>query len=226
MIGQHVPFQWTGTCSLAQSLVYRREQLFDRYAALREPLLAAVAHQRLQGCPIAFDAVRPVVLAHQRLGGLDFRDQPRQRNRQDHGFRKLRGGARLRFAERVVQASGHPRLAIEELAAREGIDLAQSYAYSDSESDLPMLQTVGHPVAVNPDAALARVARESNMDAIRYESVRDPEHGAALAVLRPSCFKPRKPLEQHTWFLTVRRAAVIWQREGETFEFDAGAWRQ
>jgi hypothetical protein len=56
--------------------------------------------------------------------------------------------------------------------------------------------------------------------------VRDPEHGAAVAVIRPSCFKPRKPLEQHTWFLTVRRTVVIWQREGETFEFDAGGWRQ
>ena len=44
--------------------------------------------------------------------------------------------------------------AMRELAAREGIDLAASYAYSDSESDLPMLRAVGHPVAVNPDAAL------------------------------------------------------------------------
>ena len=44
--------------------------------------------------------------------------------------------------------------AIRELAEREGIDLAESYAYSDSESDLPMLRAVGHPVAVNPDAEL------------------------------------------------------------------------
>src|SRR3712207_177261 len=39
--------------------------------------------------------------------------------------------------------------AIRELAEAEGIDLAASYAYSDSESDLPMLRAVGHPVAVN-----------------------------------------------------------------------------
>ena len=70
----------------------------------------------------------------------------------------------------------------------------------------------------------ARMAREAAIDAIRYESVRDPRHGAAVAVLRPSCFKPRKPLEQHTWFLTVRRSAVIWQREGQNFEFDADGW--
>ena len=40
---------------------------------------------------------------------------------------------------------------LRELAAREHIDLAASHAYSDSESDLPMLRAVGHPVVVNPD---------------------------------------------------------------------------
>jgi hypothetical protein len=83
-----------------------------------------------------------------------------------------------------------------------------------------------HPDDYGPSQGFARVAQEAAIDAIRYESVRDPEHGAAVAVLRPSCFKPRKLLEQQTWFLTVRRAAVVWQREGETFEFDAGAWRR
>ncbi len=83
-----------------------------------------------------------------------------------------------------------------------------------------------HPSDYSPTQQIARVAHEAGIDAIRYESVRDPEHGAAVAVLRPACFKPRKLLEQSTWFLTVRRAAVIWQREGETFEFDATAWHQ
>ena len=72
----------------------------------------------------------------------------------------------------------------------------------------------------------AAPACDPAVDAIRYESVRDPEHGAAVAVLQPSCFKPHQPLEQHTWFLTVRRSAVFWQREGRTFEFDAGNWRR
>ncbi len=48
--------------------------------------------------------------------------------------------------------------AIRELARWEGFDLDQCWAYSDSASDLPMLQAVGHPVAVNPDAKLERVA--------------------------------------------------------------------
>ena len=60
-------------------------------------------------------------------------------------------------------------MAMRELAEREGIDLAESYAYSDSESDLPMLRAVGHPVAVNPDGELARVAREEGWDVMRFE---------------------------------------------------------
>jgi HAD superfamily hydrolase (TIGR01490 family) len=48
--------------------------------------------------------------------------------------------------------------AIKELAASEGYDLDRCYAYSDSATDLPMLRTVGHPHAVNPDRALRREA--------------------------------------------------------------------
>jgi HAD superfamily hydrolase (TIGR01490 family) len=59
--------------------------------------------------------------------------------------------------------------AIRELAVREGIDLAASWAYSDSESDLPMLRAVGHPVAVNPDTELARVAREEGWEVMRFD---------------------------------------------------------
>jgi len=50
--------------------------------------------------------------------------------------------------------------AMADLAARKGIDLAGSWAYSDSYTDLPMLEAVGHPVAVNPDRLLARTARD------------------------------------------------------------------
>jgi HAD superfamily hydrolase (TIGR01490 family) len=49
---------------------------------------------------------------------------------------------------------------IEELAARDGVNLAASYAYSDSATDVPMLEAVGHPVAVNPDRGLRRIARQ------------------------------------------------------------------
>jgi HAD superfamily hydrolase (TIGR01490 family) len=59
--------------------------------------------------------------------------------------------------------------AIRQMAEREGYDLAESWAYSDSESDLPMLRVVGHPVAVNPDAELARVAREEGWEIMRFD---------------------------------------------------------
>jgi phosphoserine phosphatase len=49
--------------------------------------------------------------------------------------------------------------AMTELANWNGYELDQCYAYSDSASDLPMLEAVGHPVAVNPDARLERHAR-------------------------------------------------------------------
>ena len=58
---------------------------------------------------------------------------------------------------------------IRELAAAEAIDLRASYAYSDSESDLPMLRLVGHPVAVNPDAELERVATDEGWEILRFE---------------------------------------------------------
>ncbi len=55
------------------------------------------------------------------------------------------------------------------VAAREGIDLAASYAYSDSATDLPMLECVGHPVAVNPDRELLRAAREKGWEVRTFQ---------------------------------------------------------
>jgi len=54
--------------------------------------------------------------------------------------------------------------AIRDLAERVGIDLEGSYAYSDSISDLPMLEAVGHPVAVNPDKDLRKEAETRGWD--------------------------------------------------------------
>ncbi|MGI8904696.1 MAG: HAD family hydrolase [Solirubrobacteraceae bacterium] len=73
-------------------------------------------------------------------------------------------------------------LAIRELARREGLDLESCYAYSDSESDLPMLHAVGRPVAVNPDRELARVAREEGWEVLRLDRLgRRLKTAAALA---------------------------------------------
>jgi HAD superfamily hydrolase (TIGR01490 family) len=58
--------------------------------------------------------------------------------------------------------------AMRELAAAQGIDLASSYAYSDSYTDVPMLETVGHPVVVNPDRVLSRLARDRGWEARQF----------------------------------------------------------
>ena len=50
--------------------------------------------------------------------------------------------------------------AIRDLAQRRGYDLTRSYAYSDSVTDVHMLEAVGHPHAVNPDKDLRRIARD------------------------------------------------------------------
>ncbi len=50
---------------------------------------------------------------------------------------------------------------IRDYAAQEGIDLAQSCAFSDSSADVPMLSSVGHPVATNPTRRLRRIALEN-----------------------------------------------------------------
>jgi HAD superfamily hydrolase (TIGR01490 family) len=60
-------------------------------------------------------------------------------------------------------------VAMRAFAAEHGIDLAASYAYSDSVSDLPMLRAVGHPVVVNPDPPLAELAREEGWQTMRFE---------------------------------------------------------
>jgi len=83
----------------------------------------------------------------------------------------------------------HKAEAIRDLADREHIDLGASYAYSDSITDLPMLEAVGHPVAVNPDKDLARIAAEHEWDVREFRRpvrLRDrvpvPPAGPTIAV--------------------------------------------
>src|SRR3546814_6783909 len=67
--------------------------------------------------------------------------------------------------------------AIRELAESEGYDLAHCYAYSDSVTDAPMLGTVGHPFAVNPDKDLRKLAVENEWP------IRSEEHTSELQSL-------------------------------------------
>ena len=87
------------------------------------------------------------------------RPAPRRRRGHRHPGRARRRRPLLRRTERYVYGP-EKEVAILEVAARDGLDLAHSWAYSDSATDVPMLSAVGHPVAVNPDRELAKVAKE------------------------------------------------------------------
>ncbi|MBO0827715.1 MAG: HAD-IB family hydrolase [Streptosporangiales bacterium] len=62
--------------------------------------------------------------------------------------------------------------AVRELAEREGLDLSRCTAYSDSINDLPMLQVVGRPVAVNPDNPLSEYARDNGWPIYDFRTTR------------------------------------------------------
>jgi HAD superfamily hydrolase (TIGR01490 family) len=77
--------------------------------------------------------------------------------------------------------------AMKELAAEHGYDLAASHAYSDSITDLPMLEAVGHPTVVNPDRGLRALALERGWPVLEFTrpvSLRSrfQPSGAAVAV--------------------------------------------
>jgi len=82
------------------------------------------------------------------------------------------GDGRLtgRIEEPFVYAEGKV-VAMSHFAGEHGVDLSESWAYSDSASDLPMLRAVGNPVAVNPDRELAEVAAAEGWRVMRFEKL-------------------------------------------------------
>lgn len=87
-----------------------------------------------------------------------------------------------RLAEPFCYGEGKAT-AISKLAAAKGYDLALSYAYSDSISDLPMLEMVGHPVAVNPDRALESVAYHRGWPIVEFSRTAKRVIGTTTAVV-------------------------------------------
>jgi HAD superfamily hydrolase (TIGR01490 family) len=57
---------------------------------------------------------------------------------------------------------------VRQLAEAENLDLTASTAYSDSHTDVPFLEAVGHPVAANPDKELRRIARERGWPILEF----------------------------------------------------------
>jgi HAD superfamily hydrolase (TIGR01490 family) len=61
---------------------------------------------------------------------------------------------------------------VHEMAVEKGIDLHRSFAYSDSVNDLPLLEMVGHPVAMNPDHRLRAIARRRGWQILDFRTAR------------------------------------------------------
>ena len=114
-------------------------------------------------------------------------------------------GERRYTGEMAVYAYGpYKAEIIRRLAETDDIDLAGSYAYSDSYTDIPMLEAVGHPVAVNPDRVLLKAARERDWE------VRSFVHPVRLRDRMPA---PRAgPTAAVGVIATVAVSGVIWWR--------------
>jgi HAD superfamily hydrolase (TIGR01490 family) len=95
--------------------------------------------------------------------------------------------------------------AMHELAERHGWDLADCYAYTDSHTDLPMLEAVGHPYAVNPDRGLRREAVEREWPVLEFE------HPVPLRSRFPRLSAPSKPVAAGIAGAAVVVAAAGWR---------------
>jgi HAD superfamily hydrolase (TIGR01490 family) len=134
---------------------------------LRDDALEMFHHLLLvKSFPAGFARVRAHrALGHRTVlitGALDFVVEPLRPLFDEVVCAQLGQDAQGRFTGRLehLPPTGEARaLVLADYAAREGLDLGESVAYADSASDLPLLECVGFPVAVNPEARLATIAR-------------------------------------------------------------------
>jgi hypothetical protein len=83
-----------------------------------------------------------------------------------------------------------------------------------------------HPTDYSATQAFGRIARDSVIGAILYQSVRDPEHHFCVAVLTPLAFAAKKPdSATQTWMLTMSTEEAIWMRQDDdSFSFRTDSW--
>jgi HAD superfamily hydrolase (TIGR01490 family) len=129
--------------------------------------------------PIIYDEAAALIEEH-RTAGRDIVIVSSSGDEVVSAVGELLGADRV-IATRMVVADGrytgeieyyaagpNKATAIAELADEEGYDLAECYAYSDSITDAPMLECVGHPTAVNPDRGLRRLAAERGWPVVTF----------------------------------------------------------
>jgi HAD superfamily hydrolase (TIGR01490 family) len=195
LVNQPTPFQSLGRLArgfvksprmLAAELRDRRtfnELLYSLYEGVSEDRLLTLADEAFDKVlkPSLFPGARDLVAScrdkgHDVVfvsGSLDFMIErfARHLGATDVIANRLeihRGYATGKLLRPVVAGPEKARLIREHARAR-GYDLADCFAYSDSYSDVPMLSVVGQPAAVNPDAALLRLARAYHWPVLNLE---------------------------------------------------------
>jgi HAD superfamily hydrolase (TIGR01490 family) len=99
-------------------------------------------------------------------------------------------------------------VAAKELAAVYGYDLAACHAYSDSSTDIPLLEAVGHPHAVNPDRVLRRHAADQGWPVLAFEnpmSLRNRIQAPSAVVVAVGLGVGAMAAAGATWYGLVRR---------------------
>ena len=174
-----------------------RQRILDSIAGVRVKDLMRLGPDVLAGIlPLLYKDVLETAWEHQDAGRPAYIVTAASQELAESlaGVLQLDGGIGMRSEVKDGVYTGRPAgpftyregkaVAIRELAEQEGIDLAESYAYSDSESDLPMLRAVGHPVVVNPDSELRRIARDEGWQIMRFDKLgRRLKVGAAVGAV-------------------------------------------
>ena len=131
--------------------------------------------------PIVYDEAIELIRAHRDAGrrvvhrvGVTDRDRraarplPRRRTTRSPPGRSSTSDGRYTGEVEFYSYGPFKVEAMERARGLHDLDLGCCFAYSDSVTDLPMLEAVGHPVAVNPDRDLLRVARERNWEVANF----------------------------------------------------------
>ncbi|GAA2430060.1 HAD family hydrolase [Streptomyces macrosporus] len=107
--------------------------------------------------------------------------------------------------------------AVRELAESEGYDLSRCYAYSDSVTDIPMLEAVGHPHAVNPDRALRREALARDWPILTFQ------RPVRLKQRLPALSMPQRPALAAAVAVgaAAATAGLVWYASRRRARFDA-----
>jgi putative phosphoserine phosphatase/1-acylglycerol-3-phosphate O-acyltransferase len=122
-----------------------------------------VAQHRRLGHRVALITASPSYTADQLAEHLGMAGEDVMATR----FEVQQGRFTGRMLEPMVYGEGKLQAACT-YAAAYGVDLARSYFYTDSIADLPLLEIVGYPVAVNPDRVLRKVARARGWPIVRF----------------------------------------------------------